>query len=177
MLLCLGECLELVCDIAELPEDCRGRWESFVDETLRETNRRNTVELVSTIQSPSLSTHTQMLFPLLNHASIPFYTFCHFLTLILCLSCVSQVSTHNLHSSSEDDDMESPFPNDLSLQQVGSHSTMTTHLSAHEERSLFHVPPAPQAFSDYQIQQMTANFVDQFGFNDEEFSEHDENIK
>uniref|UniRef100_A0A8D3BN93 Protein phosphatase 6 regulatory subunit 2 n=1 Tax=Scophthalmus maximus TaxID=52904 RepID=A0A8D3BN93_SCOMX len=32
--------------IKELPEDCRGRWESFVDETLRETNRRNTVELV-----------------------------------------------------------------------------------------------------------------------------------
>uniref|UniRef100_A0A8C6TPR0 Protein phosphatase 6, regulatory subunit 2a n=1 Tax=Neogobius melanostomus TaxID=47308 RepID=A0A8C6TPR0_9GOBI len=64
--------------IKELPDDCRGRWESFVDETLRETNRRNTVEL---------------------------------------------------------------------------------------------------AFSDYQIQQMTANFVDQFGFNDEEFSEHDENIK
>lgn len=31
---------------SELPEDCRGRWESFVDETLRETNRRNTVELV-----------------------------------------------------------------------------------------------------------------------------------
>ncbi|XP_060924499.1 serine/threonine-protein phosphatase 6 regulatory subunit 2a isoform X2 [Limanda limanda] len=87
--------------IKELPEDCRGRWESFVDETLRETNRRNTV------------------------------------------------STHNMHSSSEDDDMESPFPNDLSLQQ---------------------------AFSDYQIQQMTANFVDQFGFNDEEFNEHDENI-
>uniref|UniRef100_A0A8C8A331 Protein phosphatase 6, regulatory subunit 2a n=1 Tax=Oryzias sinensis TaxID=183150 RepID=A0A8C8A331_9TELE len=87
-----------------LPEDCRGRWESFVDETLRETNRRNTVELVS---------------------------------------------THNMHSSSEDDDMEGPFPNDLSLQQT---------------------------FADYQIQQMTANFVDQFGFNDEEFSEHDENI-
>ncbi|XP_054481063.1 serine/threonine-protein phosphatase 6 regulatory subunit 2a isoform X3 [Anoplopoma fimbria] len=85
----------IVPDYAELPEDCRGRWESFVDETLRETNRRNTVELVS---------------------------------------------THNMHSSSEDDDMESPFPNDLSLQQ------------------------------------MTANFVDQFGFNDEEFSEHDENI-
>ncbi|KAM6895797.1 serine/threonine-protein phosphatase 6 regulatory subunit 2a [Xenentodon cancila] len=90
--------------IKELPEDCRGRWESFVDETLRETNRRNTVELVS---------------------------------------------THNMHSSSEDDDMENTFPNDLSIQQ---------------------------AFSDYQIQQMTANFVDQFGFNDEEFSEHDENI-
>ncbi|KAJ3612401.1 hypothetical protein NHX12_020677 [Muraenolepis orangiensis] len=90
--------------VRELPEDCRGRWESFVDGTLRETNRRNTVDLVS---------------------------------------------THNMHSSSEDDDMESPFPNDLSLQQ---------------------------AFCDYQIQQITANFVDQFGFNDEEFSEHDENI-
>uniref|UniRef100_A0A3B5A261 Serine/threonine-protein phosphatase 6 regulatory subunit 2-like n=1 Tax=Stegastes partitus TaxID=144197 RepID=A0A3B5A261_9TELE len=95
-----------ITDLIKLPEDCRGRWESFVDETLRETNRKNTVELL-------------------------------------------QVSTHNMHSSSEDDDMESPFPNDLSLQQ---------------------------AFSDYQIQQMTANFVDQFGFNDEEFTEHDENI-
>lgn len=44
---------------AELPEDCRGRWESFVDETLRETNRRNTVELVrcsfSTIQRSSMN--------------------------------------------------------------------------------------------------------------------------
>ncbi|KAJ8411201.1 hypothetical protein AAFF_G00172070 [Aldrovandia affinis] len=90
--------------ITELPEDCRGRWESFVDETLTETNRRNTVDLVT---------------------------------------------THNLHSSSEDDDMESPFPNELTLQQ---------------------------AFSDYQTQQMTANFVDQFGFNDEEFAEHDDNI-
>lgn len=82
--------------------------------------------------------HTNRHFFLLNHTSIPFYTFCNFLTLILC---VSQVSTHNLHSSSEDDDMESPFPNDLSLQQVGSHSTTATHLSAHEERSLFHVSP------------------------------------
>ncbi|XP_046889669.1 serine/threonine-protein phosphatase 6 regulatory subunit 2 isoform X1 [Hypomesus transpacificus] len=90
--------------ITELPEDCRGRWESFVDQTLTETNRKNTVDLVS---------------------------------------------THNLHSSSEDDDMESPFPNEMSLQQ---------------------------AFSDYQIQQMTANFVDQFGFNDEEFAEHDDSI-
>lgn len=29
-----------------------------------------------------------------------------------------QVSTHHLHSSSEDEDMESAFPNELSLQQV-----------------------------------------------------------
>ncbi|XP_075584296.1 serine/threonine-protein phosphatase 6 regulatory subunit 2 [Pelecanus crispus] len=90
--------------IKELPEDCRGRWESFVEETLTETNRRNTVDLVS---------------------------------------------THHLHSSSEDEDIESAFPNELSLQQ---------------------------AFSDYQIQQMTANFVDQFGFNDEEFADQDDNI-
>ncbi|XP_050776141.1 serine/threonine-protein phosphatase 6 regulatory subunit 2 isoform X2 [Gopherus flavomarginatus] len=90
--------------IKELPEDCRGRWESFVEETLRETNRKNTVDLVS---------------------------------------------THHLHSSSEDEDIESAFPNELSLQQ---------------------------AFSEYQIQQMTASFVDQFGFNDEEFADQDDNI-
>ncbi|XP_039617467.1 serine/threonine-protein phosphatase 6 regulatory subunit 2a isoform X3 [Polypterus senegalus] len=90
--------------IKELPEDCRGRWETFVLETLTETNQRNTVDLVS---------------------------------------------THNLHSSSEDDDIESTFTNELSLQQ---------------------------AFSDYQIQQMTASFVDQFGFNDEEFAEQDDSI-
>ncbi|NXP41533.1 PP6R2 phosphatase, partial [Leiothrix lutea] len=88
-----------------LPEDCRGRWESFVGETLTETNRRNTVDLVS---------------------------------------------THHLHSSSEDEDIESAFPNELTLQQ---------------------------AFSEYQIQQMTANFADQFGFNDEEFADQDDNIK
>uniref|UniRef100_A0A2K5J5B8 Serine/threonine-protein phosphatase 6 regulatory subunit 2 n=1 Tax=Colobus angolensis palliatus TaxID=336983 RepID=A0A2K5J5B8_COLAP len=32
------------------------------------------------------------------------------------------------------------------------------------------------AFSDYQIQQMAASFVDQFGFNDEEFADQDDNI-
>ncbi|XP_049740719.1 serine/threonine-protein phosphatase 6 regulatory subunit 2 isoform X2 [Elephas maximus indicus] len=90
--------------IRGLPEDCRGRWESFVEETLTETNRRNTVDLVS---------------------------------------------THHLHSSSEDEDIDSAFPSELSLQQ---------------------------AFSEYQIQQMTASFVDQFGFNDEEFADQDDNI-
>lgn len=94
-----------ICEfMKELPEDCRGRWESFVEETLTETNRRNTVDLVS---------------------------------------------THHFHSSSEDEDIDGAFPNELSLQQ---------------------------AFSEYQIQQMTANFVDQFGFNDEEFAEQDDNI-
>ncbi|XP_010632556.1 serine/threonine-protein phosphatase 6 regulatory subunit 2 isoform X4 [Fukomys damarensis] len=63
--------------IQGLPADCRGRWESFVEETLTETNRRNTVDL---------------------------------------------------------------------------------------------------AFSEYQIQQMTAHFMDQFGFNDEEFADQDDSI-
>lgn len=31
----------------ELPEDCRGRWETFVDQTLSETNRKNTIDLVN----------------------------------------------------------------------------------------------------------------------------------
>ncbi|KAL8222592.1 UNVERIFIED_CONTAM: hypothetical protein K2H54_077589, partial [Gekko kuhli] len=94
-----------ICELVRgLPEDCRGRWESFVEGTLTEANRRNTVDLVS---------------------------------------------THHLHSSSEDEDLEAAFPSDLSLQQ---------------------------AFSEYQIQQMTANFVDQFGFNDEEFADQDDNI-
>ncbi|XP_033261293.1 serine/threonine-protein phosphatase 6 regulatory subunit 2 isoform X2 [Orcinus orca] len=87
-----------------LPSDCRGRWESFVEETLTEANRRNAVDLVS---------------------------------------------THHLHPSSEDEDMEGVFPNELSLQQ---------------------------AFSEYQVQQMTATFVDQFGFSDEEFAEQDDSV-
>uniref|UniRef100_A0A9J7X4R3 Protein phosphatase 6, regulatory subunit 2b n=1 Tax=Cyprinus carpio carpio TaxID=630221 RepID=A0A9J7X4R3_CYPCA len=35
---------------------------------------------------------------------------------------------------------------------------------------------ADLVFSDYQIQEMTANFVDQFGLNDDEFGEHDSSI-
>lgn len=89
--------------ITELPDDYRGRWETFVDQTLSETNRKNTIDLVG---------------------------------------------CGNPRPSSEDD-MESPFPKELTLQQ---------------------------AFSDYQIQQMTANFVDQFGFNDEEFTDPDDSI-
>ncbi|KAK7892156.1 hypothetical protein WMY93_024119 [Mugilogobius chulae] len=89
--------------ISELPEDIRGRWETFVEHTLTETNRKNTTDLVG---------------------------------------------SGNPRPSSEDD-MESPFPKELTLQQ---------------------------SFSDYQIQQMTADFVDQFGFNDEEFTDHDDNI-
>nr|XP_042103888.1 serine/threonine-protein phosphatase 6 regulatory subunit 2 isoform X1 [Ovis aries]XP_042103889.1 serine/threonine-protein phosphatase 6 regulatory subunit 2 isoform X1 [Ovis aries]XP_042103890.1 serine/threonine-protein phosphatase 6 regulatory subunit 2 isoform X1 [Ovis aries]XP_042103891.1 serine/threonine-protein phosphatase 6 regulatory subunit 2 isoform X1 [Ovis aries] len=87
-----------------LPADCRGRWESFVEETLSEANRRNAVDLVG---------------------------------------------TQHLHPSSEDEDMEGVLPSGLSLQQ---------------------------AFSEYQVQQMTATFVDQFGFSDEEFAEQDDSV-
>ncbi|XP_032077918.1 serine/threonine-protein phosphatase 6 regulatory subunit 2 isoform X3 [Thamnophis elegans] len=90
--------------IRGLPEDCRGRWESFVEETLVEANRRNTVDLVT---------------------------------------------AHHLHSSSEDEEAKAAFPSEVSLQQ---------------------------AFSEYQVQQMTAIFMDQFGFNDEEFADQDDNI-
>lgn len=31
----------------ELPEDYRGRWETFVDQDLSEANRRNTIDLVN----------------------------------------------------------------------------------------------------------------------------------
>ncbi|XP_035662177.1 serine/threonine-protein phosphatase 6 regulatory subunit 3-like isoform X4 [Branchiostoma floridae] len=63
-----------------------------------------------------------------------------------------KVGSHPLHSSSEDDDSDFkdiPFPPDSSLQQ---------------------------AFSDYQMQQMTSTFIDQFGFNDEEFADQEENV-
>eukprot|EP00062_Callorhinchus_milii_P023530 gi/632982470/ref/XP_007908154.1/ PREDICTED: serine/threonine-protein phosphatase 6 regulatory subunit 1 [Callorhinchus milii] len=65
---------------------------------------------------------------------------------------VDLVNMRNLHSSSDDDDndlKEFSFPQEAVLQQ---------------------------AFSDYQIQQMTSSFIDQFGFNDEEFAEQEESV-
>lgn len=57
-----------------------------------------------------------------GHWAVPWWaSYCWYSKPNLC--CVLQVSTHNMHSSSEDDDMESPFPNDLSLQQVGEFTT------------------------------------------------------
>ncbi|XP_045711405.1 serine/threonine-protein phosphatase 6 regulatory subunit 3 isoform X2 [Phyllostomus hastatus] len=59
------------------------------------------------------------------------------------------VTTCHIHSSSDDeiDFKETGFSQDSSLQQ---------------------------AFSDYQMQQMTSNFIDQFGFNDEKFADQDD---
>lgn len=37
--------------------------------------------------------------------------------------------------------------------------------------------PCHQAFTDYQLQQMTSNFIDQFGFNEDEFAEPEERVE
>lgn len=65
---------------------------------------------------------------------------------------VDLVNTHHIHSSSDDevDFKDSGFHQDSSLQQ---------------------------AFSDYQMQQMTSNFIEQFGFNDEEFADQDDVVE
>ncbi|XP_046551298.1 serine/threonine-protein phosphatase 6 regulatory subunit 3-like isoform X1 [Haliotis rubra] len=65
---------------------------------------------------------------------------------------VELIRGHPLASSSEEDDgdfKDIPFPQDTAMQQ---------------------------AFSDYQLQQMTSNFIDQFGFNEEELIEQEEKI-
>ncbi|XP_045711410.1 serine/threonine-protein phosphatase 6 regulatory subunit 3 isoform X5 [Phyllostomus hastatus] len=84
--------------LKDLPDDVRERWETFCTSSLGETNKRNTVDLVTT---------------------------CH------------------IHSSSDDeiDFKETGFSQDSSLQQM---------------------------------QQMTSNFIDQFGFNDEKFADQDD---
>ncbi|KAJ8417678.1 hypothetical protein AAFF_G00225210 [Aldrovandia affinis] len=61
---------------------------------------------------------------------------------------VDLVNTHHIHSSSDDE---------VDFKDVG----------FHQDSSL------QQAFSDYQMQQMTSNFIEQFGFNDEEFTDQD----
>ncbi|XP_029440073.1 serine/threonine-protein phosphatase 6 regulatory subunit 1 isoform X2 [Rhinatrema bivittatum] len=65
---------------------------------------------------------------------------------------VDLVNTHNLHSSSDDEEndlKEFSFPQEAVLQQ---------------------------AFVDYQMQQMTSTFMEHFGFSDEEFGEQEESV-
>uniref|UniRef100_A0A672Q3Q1 Protein phosphatase 6 regulatory subunit 2 n=1 Tax=Sinocyclocheilus grahami TaxID=75366 RepID=A0A672Q3Q1_SINGR len=93
----------------KLPEDYKERWEQFVNETLTETNKKNTADLVR--------------FP--------------------TKTIVGSIFTSKITIC------KSPLISILLLTQV---------------------------FSDYQIQQMTANFVDQFGLNDDEFGDHDGSI-
>ncbi|XP_034528299.1 serine/threonine-protein phosphatase 6 regulatory subunit 1 isoform X3 [Ailuropoda melanoleuca] len=67
-------------------------------------------------------------------------------------NAVDLVSTHHLHSSSDDEDdrlKEFNFPEEAVLQQ---------------------------AFMDFQMQRMTSAFIDHFGFNDEEFGEQEESV-
>lgn len=87
----------------ELPEDCRGRWVTFVDQTLSETNRKNTIDLV-----------TMHVF--LFKKSKWNYTF----STLNCFLCGLQIGSGHPRPSSEDD-MESPFPKELTLQQVPLH--------------------------------------------------------
>eukprot|EP00069_Balaena_mysticetus_P017962 bmy_11148T0 len=69
------------------------------------------------------------------------------------LTRIANTVVQNLEGSpcrpSEEEDVEGVFPDELCLQQ---------------------------AFSEYQIQQMTATFVDQFGFSNEEFAEQDNSV-
>ncbi|XP_032179764.1 serine/threonine-protein phosphatase 6 regulatory subunit 1 isoform X2 [Mustela erminea] len=93
--------------LKELPGKQQEQWEAFVSGPLAETNKKNTVDLVS---------------------------------------------THHLHSSSDDEDdrlKEFNFPEEAVLQQ---------------------------AFMDFQMQRMTSAFIDHFGFNDEEFGEQEESV-
>lgn len=94
--------------LKDLPEETKGRWETFTVDTLAEVNKKNTVSLGGGM--PNVS-------------------------------------------GTEDDEC-------IDLREVG----------FHQEAAL------QQAFSDYQMEQVTSNFVEQFGFNDDEFVEADENL-
>uniref|UniRef100_A0A674CZ97 Protein phosphatase 6, regulatory subunit 2b n=1 Tax=Salmo trutta TaxID=8032 RepID=A0A674CZ97_SALTR len=60
--------------------------------------------------------------------------------------------------------------------QINSHLLLLLCHGSYHNPVLFSISAVFQTFSDYQIQQITANFVDQFSFNDDEFSEHGDNI-
>lgn len=94
--------------LVELPEDYRGRWETFVDQTLSETNRKNTIDLVKHTQTHA---HLKYVIAVWN------YTHSNFKCGICGVSFTVQIGTGNPRPSSEDD-MESPFPKELTLQQV-----------------------------------------------------------
>lgn len=107
---CLSICLfnaavSVLVDV-ELPEDCRGRWETFVDQTLSETNRKNTLDLVIV---------RTLLYKNPFYSSEPFWLWSFWFSFIRLV----QIGTGHLRPSS-DDDMESPFPKELTLQQVQS---------------------------------------------------------
>nr|CAB3265861.1 serine/threonine-protein phosphatase 6 regulatory subunit 3 [Phallusia mammillata] len=68
--------------------------------------------------------------------------------------------------------------NDKNSRELGGHNPM--HFSSDDDADTdysnipFTSGSAQQAFTDYQLQQMTSNFIDQFGFTDGDFAEHDE---
>lgn len=89
-----------------------------MEETLSEANRRNAVDLVSRPglraercgpRGPAWPGLTGLPVQRAGGGEAPAYA---------CPPWPLQVSTHHLHPSSEDEDMEGVFPNELSLQQV-----------------------------------------------------------
>lgn len=96
--------------IVELPDDYRRRWETFVDQTLSETNRKNTLDLVNT------PVHMCSIWLLLVNTDA---SKLKMLNMWCCFPV--QVGSGNPRPSSEDD-MESPFPKELTLQQVPIHN-------------------------------------------------------
>lgn len=93
-------------------------------------------------------------------------------------TALPQVSTHHLHSSSDDEDdrlKEFNFPEEAVLQQVGWGRGGGAACPAQPHLPLTTAPL--QAFMDFQMQRMTSAFIDHFGFNDEEFGEQEESVK
>lgn len=96
-----------MCLNVELPEDYRGRWETFVEQTLSETNKKNTIDLVNRHRLTSVVfSSCLVIIHELKHGQ-------H----LWCGCFHAQVGTGNPLPCSEDD-MESPFPKELTVQQV-----------------------------------------------------------
>ncbi|KAK2169540.1 hypothetical protein LSH36_9g15052 [Paralvinella palmiformis] len=90
------------------------------------------------------------------------------------------------HFEALPDDVKEQWNNFVSgsLSEINKQNTVvlagqSMYSSSEEEDSDFTVAflqdtAMQQAFSDYQLQQMTSNFIDQFGFNEEDFGESEE---
>lgn len=87
---------------------------TFVDQTLSETNRKNTIDLVTTMNALCLKSDWNFT-----------------LSKLTCFLGGLQIGTGHPRPSSEDD-MESPFPKELTLQQVRLHAL--TSLGLHSPR-------------------------------------------
>ncbi|XP_016148027.1 serine/threonine-protein phosphatase 6 regulatory subunit 2-like [Sinocyclocheilus grahami] len=126
--------------IKELPEDYKARWEQFVNETLTETNKKNTADLV----------------------------FSDYQIQQMTANFVDQFGLNDDEFGEHDGSIRTELPEDYKARWEQFVNETLTETNKKNTADL--------VFSDYQIQQMTANFVDQFGLNDDEFGEHDGSI-